>query len=189
MKQIVFLLEEPSAKAMLDIVARKILREDIAIRFIVFEGKQDLEKRLELKLKAWRIPDTCFIVMRDQDSGDCLEIKRNLQIKVDASGKRDMTLIRIACRELESFYLGDLKAVERALNIAGLAKKQTKAKYREPDSLTNASEELSKLTDQKYHKLSGSRSIAPYMDLDNNKSYSFKMLVEGIKKIQDSYCA
>lgn len=188
MKQVVFLLEEPSAKAMLEVVADKIFGSDIAIKFIVFEGKQDLEKRIELKLRGWKIPDTYFIVMRDQDSGDCLKIKQNLQEKVDASGKGDSTLIRIACRELESFYLGDLSAVEKAFGIIGLAKKQKKSKYKNPDNLTNASEELKKLTNQRYHKLSGSRSIAQYLDLDNNFSHSFNVLVEGMKKVMSLYC-
>lgn len=35
------------------------------------------------------------------------------------------TVVRIACAELESFYLGDLKAVEDELNIPKLAKKQS----------------------------------------------------------------
>ena len=50
---------------------------------------------------------------RDKDSGDCRSIKRKMAQKVQNSGKMDKTLIRIACHELESFYLGDLSAVEK----------------------------------------------------------------------------
>src|SRR5690606_41825053 len=44
----------------------------------LFEGKQDLEKRLPIRLRAWQNPDARFIVMRDQDSGDCVVIKQGL---------------------------------------------------------------------------------------------------------------
>lgn len=52
--------------------------ENIQPRFVVFEGKQDLERQLVRKLRLWRIPDCRFFVLRDQDSGDCRLIKRNL---------------------------------------------------------------------------------------------------------------
>ena len=45
MIELVFLLEEPSAKAMIEgILPQLILESDLVIRYIVFEGKQDLEK-------------------------------------------------------------------------------------------------------------------------------------------------
>lgn len=80
MKTLVFFLEEPSAKAMLEGVLPKVLPADITTRYIVFEGKQDLEKRLPGKLRGWKLPDTTFVVMRDQDSGDCVVIKKICKI-------------------------------------------------------------------------------------------------------------
>jgi hypothetical protein len=75
MKNMVFFLEEPSAREMLAGVLPRILPENIQIRFFVFQGKQDLEKNLKKKLRGWRLPDSVFVVMRDQDSGDCRTIK------------------------------------------------------------------------------------------------------------------
>ena len=47
MIELVFLLEEPSAKAMIEGILRKIILEaNIVVRYIVFEGKQDLEKQI-----------------------------------------------------------------------------------------------------------------------------------------------
>ena len=66
----------------------------------------------------------CFLVMLDQDFEDCLKLKNELREKIDLAGKSDMTLIRIACRELESFFFGDLAAVETALNVSGLSDQQ-----------------------------------------------------------------
>ncbi len=48
MKTIVFFLEAPSAREMLVGVLPRILPEGIQVRYIVFQGKQDLEKNLKL---------------------------------------------------------------------------------------------------------------------------------------------
>ncbi len=104
MRTFVFFLEEPSAREMLDGILPRILPDGIFIRYVVFQGKQDLEKNLKLKLRAWKLPDCSFIVMRDQDSGNCKEIKTKLANICKDTGKTEV-LIRIACHELESFYL------------------------------------------------------------------------------------
>ena len=96
---------------MLKGVLPRILPEDVYVYYVVFEGKQDLEKQVERRLRLWKKPDSVFLVMRDQDTGDCIAIKQNLADKVNASGKQSTAIIRIACHELENFYLGDLRAV------------------------------------------------------------------------------
>jgi len=179
---LVCLLEEPSAKEMLEGVLPRLLDEGITVKYIVFEGKQDLERNIEKRLKFWKQPNSCFLVMRDKDSGNCRVIKNNLLAKIKKSGKN--AVIRIACHELESFYLGDLSAVEKGLKINGLAKLQSKSKFRKPDKLSNPSEELYKLTEKKYQKVAGSRAIAPHLKIDGtNKSHSFNILLPSIKKL------
>ena len=183
MRTLVFLLEEPSAEEMLKGVLPRILPEEVSVKYLVFEGKRDLERRLERRIRGWMLPHSFFVVIRDQDSGDCLVIKNDLLEKCKRAGKED-ALVRIACRELESFYLGDLEAVEKGLGIRNLKKKQQRAKYRQPDSLRNAAMELNELTGKKYQKVSGSRAIGPYLRLDGtNQSHSFNKLIEGIKGI------
>lgn len=184
MLNLVCLLEEPSAKEMLKAVLPKILPESVAIRYMVFEGKQDLEKRLEARLRGWQTPDSCFLILRDQDSGDCIKIKKNLLVKVKNSGKASKTLIRIACHELESFYLGDLTAVENGLGAKNISKQQNTKRFRNPDQLTNAAQILSKISSEKYQKKQGSRDIAPYLKLDgSNTSCSFNNLITGLKNL------
>ena len=182
MTTLVFFLEEPSAKEMLRGVLPKILPEYITPRFIVFEGKQDLEKQLVRKLRLWRQPDSRFIILRDQDAGDCLKIKHHLVEKCREAERPD-AIVRIACHELESFYLGDLLAVEKGLEINGVAKRQNQKKFRQPDNLPGPARELKALTDKRYQKISGSRSIAPHLDPGKNRSHSFNVLLQGIKKI------
>ena len=102
MTQLVLFVEEPSAREMLNGLLPRMLPSDMKFRCIVFEGKQDLEKRLPRKLKGWQAPETAFVVLRDKDNSDCVRIKERLvQICHDA-GRAD-TLVRIACYELESW--------------------------------------------------------------------------------------
>jgi hypothetical protein len=135
MKILVFFLEEPSAEEMLKGILPKILPESIQAKFHVFEGKQDLERRMPRILRAWRVPHCSFLIMRDQDSGNCKKIKQKLLSLCQKARHPSSVVVRIACRELESFYLGDLAAVEQGLDIAGLIKKQNKSLYRDPIEL------------------------------------------------------
>lgn len=184
MNCIVFMVEELSAKVMLQSILKRILPLDWESFIFSFEGKQDLDKQLEKKVRGWMRPNSYFVIIRDMDSGDCIKIKNQLSEKIEKTGQSPNTLIRIACHELESYYLGDLKAVEKGLNIKGISLKQTNRKFRNPDKLANAAEELKKITNNKYQKVSGSRAVAPLLNLDGkNLSHSFNVLVEGIRVI------
>jgi hypothetical protein len=182
MKHLVCFLEEPSAREMLKGILPILLPDEIVPIYVVFEGKQDLEKQLARKLRGWLEPDTLFLVMRDQDSSDCKKVKKHL-LDLCCEAGRPKTLVRIACHELESFYFGDLGAVREGLGISNIVEYQRKAKYRDPDSILNPSAELEKLTNGQYQHVMGSRSIAPYLSLDNNTSHSFNVLISGIKKL------
>ena len=182
MKELVFLLEEESSKALLEsILPRFIPLSTFHYRFILFEGKQDLQKQVERKLRGYLNPSARFIILRDQDKEDCKKIKRTLMTLCSRAGKAD-AIVRIACRELEAFYLADLSAVESGLGLKGVAAKQQIAKFRDPDKLQSPSRELEKLTSRRYQKIAGSRAIGPHLDLDNTRSKSFHHLIKSIKK-------
>lgn len=182
MINLVCLLEEPSAKEMLAGLFPRLLPDGVTPFIIPFEGKQDLEKQMVKKIRNWRSPDSVFLVMRDQDAGDCEVIKSGLMELCQQAGKPN-TVVRIACRELESFYFGDLAAVEVGLNIQGLTQHTRKAKYRNPDDIVNPADELMKLTGGVYQKVSGSRAIGPHLNLEDNTSHSFRVLIAGIRRL------
>lgn len=184
MNELVFLLEEASARAMLEgLLPRLPLPEGTTVRYLVFEGKSDLEKQLVRKMKGYCNPEARFIVLRDQDSApDCIDIKRKIISLCAEAGKPD-TLVRIACRELESFYLADLAAVENGLGLSGLARLQVKQKFRAPDYLSSPSGELKNLTKGRYQKVCGSRAIGRWLDPHNTRSNSFRNFVTGIRRI------
>lgn len=182
MRELVFLLEEPSAEVLLDILLPKLLPDGVSHRCLVFEGKQDLERRMVNRLRGYRNPDARFIVMRDQDRDDCRVVKRRLREKCREAGRPD-ALVRIVCHELESWYLADLAAVEKGLDIHRLQRRQNEEKYRSPDNLQSPKGELRRLTGDRYQEIGGSRAIAPYLDMDNTRSGSFVAFVSGVRRI------
>ncbi|ASK99451.1 DUF4276 family protein [Xanthomonas citri] len=185
MRELVFLLEEPSARAMLESLLPRLLSEDIQYRLIAFEGKQDLEKQLERRIRGYQNPLARFIILRDLDSHpDCRAVKQNLLEICRLSGKIQFCLVRIACTELETFYLGDLAAVGMALQMSRLVSHQNNRKFRSPDAIGNPSKELKVITGNRYQKVAGSREIGKYLQLDNTRSASFHNLVTGVKRIE-----
>ena len=72
---------------------------------IAHEGKKELENSISRKLRAWREPEVRFVVVQDNDNGDCLALKQRL-LQRCREGEREDTLVRIVCQELEAWYLG-----------------------------------------------------------------------------------
>jgi hypothetical protein len=183
MKELVFFLEEESAKVFLKALLPRLLPEDIHVQYITFEGKQDLEKNIERKLRAYNTPILGFVILLDQDHEDCVALKAHLKKLCVQSGKTN-TLVRIACHHLESWYLGCLETV---LPLYGInpSKYQSKRKYRNPDALSYACEELKKLTHNQYQKISGSRQIGAVFPIDynTNRSHSYRVFIDGIQKV------
>lgn len=183
MTSLVVFTEEMSAKVMLESLLPRLLPlERCSFLCVAFEGKQDLEKQLPIKLKGWRTPHTHFLILRDQDSGNCKAIKKTLK-EICSRARKSRSLVRIVCRELESWYIADLEAVETALQIGGLIALQGKAKYRKPDSIRYPSKELKRMTKNRYQKVSGSRLIGEHLRLDNSRSKSFQHFITGVRRV------
>lgn len=181
MTTLVCFLEEASAKAFLEGVFPRLLHDGISVQYVVFEGKQDLEKQIVRKLRKWQKPNSVFLIMRDQDAAICTTAKANL-VRLCNEAEKPAALVRIACHELESFYFGDLSAVEEALQVT-LSPYKNKAAYRTPDNIVNPSKELEKITGGIYQKIGGSREIGKVISLTTNSSHSFNVLISGIQKL------
>ena len=179
MTRLVFFLEERSAEAMLEGLLPRILPEGVEFRCIPFEGKQDLEKRLGRQIRVNSRGGARCVVLRDQDCADCAVVKKRLLNIVESVGEE--AVVCIACRELESWYLADLEAVERGLGLRNLAKQQAKKKFRTPDTLGSPSRELKELTKGEYQKIAGSRAIGVELDIENGRSPSFAYFVRRVR--------
>jgi hypothetical protein len=181
--ELVFLLEEPSIREVLNIILPKFLPPEIPFLLIPHEGKRDLERSIPRKLRAWQNPHARFVIVRDKDSADCLSVKQRLTALCEQVGRRDC-LIRIVCHELEAWFLGDLQAIERAFELKRLSRQAGQEKFRQPDLIANATEELKKLVGS-YQKIGGARTIAPYLELERNRSHSFQVFIDGVRRLAD----
>lgn len=181
LRYLVALLEEPSAALLLKAGLPSVLPKDVVLQCISFEGKQDFENNIEMKIRNWRLPDSKFLLMRDRDSEDCHEVKKRLVASCRKAGRKD-ALVRIACGELESFYLGDLKAVSNAFGCK--VPSQNLAKFRDPDHLGSAAAELGRILSSSEQKLKWARAISPHLSLDgSNRSHSFNVLLSGVRRL------
>lgn len=181
MKHLVCLLEEPSAQDALQAWLPSWLPGHVQVHYIVFQGKQDMEKQMERRIRFWLKPDSRFLVMRDQDSGDCRAVKAGLAQRCADAGRTD-AVVRVACRELESFFVGDWHAVAQAFKKPALLRLASKAIYRDPDKLGSPSQELARHLPG-YQKRDGARRIAPLVEPARNASRSFLALRQAVQAL------
>lgn len=176
MNEVVFLLEEPSMEVLLESLLPRIAPGS-SYRLIAHEGRTDLQLSIPRKIKAWGGPAN-FVIVHDQHTHpDCRILKRTLVDLCNAARPQANFVVRIACTELESWFLGDLKAIEIAYGLKGLSRRQSQAKFRDPDKLTNAAEIIQGLVPG-YRKRRGAETIGPHLDIQNNQSSSFRLFVQ-----------
>lgn len=183
---LVFLLEERSAASFLDGFLPRILPEGVSFITIAHQGKSDLQKSIPRKLRAWRTPNTCFIVLHDQDSNDCKKLKGVLRSLCQNGGRPD-TLVRIACRELEAWYLGDMLALECAFDGFVARRVQGRSVFSDVDAIVKPSDQLKRLVPN-FQKVTGARAMADCIEVKRNGSRSFQVFVDGVVRLAKSGC-
>lgn len=181
--KLVFLLEEPSVKYLLDELLPRILPPDVTFQTIPHRGKRDLEKSIPRKLRGWNEPgDIRFVILHDQDMQDCIELKQEILRLCEATDRP--CLVRIACQEMEAWYFGDIEALCSAYDRPKLKCLIGKKKYRVPDAIPDPKEELYKLIPE-HQQITGAKRVAPYMDIERNTSESFQQFVSGVRRLSD----
>ena len=183
MKELACFVEGESDSEFLRGLLAKVLPADVVFYTIVFGGKRGLAKKLPARLRAWRKPDCVFLVLRDQDDGDCREIKEQLK-KICAAARKPAALVRIACRELENWYLGDLAAVETVYPQSKAARKINQRKFQSDNvDRLNGKDEMEKLCGGEFGEIDCARRMGQSMDISVNQSVSFRHLISGVKKL------
>jgi hypothetical protein len=176
----VFFLEEKSATVLLQSVL-PILFPTLEFICLTHEGKNDLEASLERKLRAWTVPGDIFVVVRDRDNEDCIQLKEKLKSICANAGQPD-ALVRIVCQELEAWYIGYPNAVTAAFGERGLSALLRKPKFRDPDKVDKPSLVIKKFYPE-FQKVGGARLIGPFLRYQGNKSRSFVVFIDGIANV------
>jgi hypothetical protein len=181
MTDIVVLAEELSGRIIAEHLAAML---GLAERTLCLEhqGKGDLQRSFPRKIGSWGSSQPPrFIVMHDNDGANCESLKGKLLALVprDAISR---VKVRLVIHELESWYLGDLSAAEKAglLSRGELSRHKGKSRYRDPDGIRYAKREFkSKIAQGGQIELA--RRIGPYLSLTENRSRSFHMFVGALK--------
>ncbi len=154
---------------------------DMMFQCLAHEGKKDLEKSIPRKLRAWREPGVRFVVLRDNDGADCVQLKQRLLQSCQLAGRGD-TLVRIVCQELEAWYLGEPDALAEAFGKERLGRIGRKARFRNPDAVPQPSKALKRLVPE-FQKVSGARMMANFLSRERNRSNSFHVLLSGLDRL------
>jgi hypothetical protein len=180
--------EEPSAKNVFEALLPKLLPDGVYFRVYPHQGKQDLEQALKKALpQISRIPGSRILITRDQDQSDCREVKSKIANLVNETCACPYA-IRILCKELEAWFLGDLEAVEKAYPRFKAAQHIGKADLREVDKIVAPNKFLLKIIPEyagrdNLPKLETSDNIAPFMNIESNSSQSFNHTIGAIKNL------
>lgn len=184
--RIVFLLEEPSMRVLLDDWLPRLFPgwvDGQQFLCIPHEGKSDLDRSIARKLAAWRIPGDHFVVLRDNDGADCAAVKRSLQA-LCAQGGRPETMVRLVCQELEGWYLGDLAALAAAFDEPKVDTPAHPKRFKDPDAWKKPSVEVKRLVPT-FQKMGGARAMARHLSQENNGSHSLRVFVTGLRGLAE----
>lgn len=194
-----FLVEEPSAEAALKNLLPKIFGNTATFAIHPHQGKPDLLKKLPIRLRGYRnwLPeDWRIVVLVDNDSEDCLELKSRLEQMAQQAGfvtksiappgQAFQVLNRLAVEELEAWFFGDVTALNAAYPRVSLTL-GAKARYRNPDAIVGGTwEALERLLRRLNYfpeglpKIAVAREVSEHMDPERNRSRSFQIFRDGL---------
>ena len=185
---LVFLLEEQSMEAFLQVLLPRLLPEGCSHDTHTFQGKRDLKRKLEARFRGyarWLPDDWRIFVLVDRDGDDCEELKEEIEVTARRSGLRTISrgglwqlANRIVIEELEAWYFGNWQAVRRAYPRVS-PHIPTRAGYRDPDGIAGTWEAFERILQRHGYfsnglrKTEAARAIAEHIDPAENRSGSF----------------
>ena len=193
------LVEGPSERAFLEPWIRR-LRLECAVRIHPHEGKgalpddptlppdpanRSLLHQLPAKLRAFEgalSAEESVVVLVDADDDDCVALTAALDSIAREYAPTSRVLVRIAIEEIEAFYLGDLKALEKAFPHADMEL----ARSHIPDSICGTWELFGRVIDDDgARKTDWAHSMGSVMTTTpaRNRSPSFGALCRALKRL------
>ena len=197
-RHIEFLVEEPSMEVFLRALLPRLLPPDRSFDIRVFQGKPDLLRKLENRLRGyakWLPDDHRIVVMVDRDDDDCRALKAQLEEAANRAGLLTRSqatdlpwqlVNRIVIEELEAWYFGDWQAVRAAYPRVS-ANIPNKSAYRDPDAIAGGTWEAFERILRKHRyfrtglrKMEAARAIAEHIEPERNSSRSFDVFAHAI---------
>lgn len=140
---------------------------------------------------------SAVIVIVDLDDRDCISFKKDLLAILNTCNPAPQVLFRIAIEETEAWLLGDREALTSAYPHAKL---RALSDYRQ-DGIIGTWEVLAdavhpggskRLKKVGYPEIGEAKckwaqDIAPYMDIDTNRSKSFQVFRDGVRRLVDGW--
>ena len=197
-----FLVEEESAEAALQNLVPKIVGPGISFAFHVHQGKRDLLSKLPGRLRGyrrWLLEDWRIVTLVDEDRQDCKELKTELERFASVAGMRTQSQVppgsefqvlnRLAIEELEARFFGDIDALVAAFPKIPKALGK-RSRFRNPDAIKGGTwEALEQVMKEAGYYPSGlpkievARKVSEQMVPDRNRSRSFQIFREGLKRM------
>lgn len=188
MKTLHIFTEEQSAKNVFETIVPPLLPNDVTLRVYQHQGKQDLEKAIKKTVPSIsKIPGSVILITQDQDNDDCKVVKQRI---IDLLDNKCACIysVRIVCRELESWFLGDLHAIQRAYPRFRIDNHIHKSEFKNVDAIQKPNNYLLRIIPEysgrdKLPKLETSEKISKFLDINNNTSESFKQTLLAIRTL------
>jgi hypothetical protein len=145
---------------------------------VIFEhqGAGDLENSIRIKIPALFNNESRFLILRDQDLNDCIRIKERIFNSLPER-VRPKCIVRIACRELESWYIAQPSALQRSGVLKSALPNSILSKN--PDSIIDPKRELHRRS-HKSGQIWLAQKISNHIDLHNFRSLSFRFFVQSL---------
>lgn len=188
---IIFLVEDYSMRKFLEGILPRLNLEAHQFEIKHHRGKEDLLSHLALIVPSLSKRAQQIIVIIDQDQQDCLTLKNKIKEKMAWSNCKYQ--IRIACYELEAWFLGDFAAIAKCSPKFKASFFQDKKKYRDIDHIPKPSRVLEEIVPdwkERYgNKPQFAKEIASFISLEKqntekaNRSHSFHVLLETLRSL------
>lgn len=175
--------EEPSMKVALNNILPRVGLSPGRYRIISFDGVGELLRHLPAQLRALRNKDHHFVILRDNDNGDCHRHKEVIVGIVRKNGEVGRTKVRIVCQMLEAWFIGDSDALEKSRHLDKRVPKRLRTC--DPDMLNDPKRELGKLC-RGYGAVTGAKAISPHIVVSGNRSASFRTFVSAVGDVGDA---
>ena len=181
------LTEERSFQPVFERIVSDLFPNGIPFKVHPHQGKQDLLRALKTVVPILSRQSTARILVAvDQDFDNCLNLKSELQEALQ--GCTTPYKIRIVCRDLECWFLGDFEAIGKAYPRFKPSLYSSKARFRDVDAIPHSASAILKIVPELFGrkhlpKIEFSGKVSEFLTVDRNRSVSFGHMVSAIREL------